>query len=70
MQRQVRNRLQSDGIVLFELWNPVVVEGFGERSFSGRFATPVSLIPTGVRSAGQATALSRSTAESILGCTD
>ena len=46
MQRPLRNRLHSDGVVLVELWNPVVVEGFVEYGLSGHFATPVSLIPT------------------------
>jgi hypothetical protein len=41
MQRKVRNRLQSDGIVLVELWILVVVEGFDEYSFSRPSATPI-----------------------------
>jgi hypothetical protein len=63
MQRSARNRLQSDEIVLVELWNPVGVEGFVEYSFSGPFATPVFLIPTDAESAGQAMALNRSNTE-------
>ena len=43
------------GIVLIELWNPVVVEGFDENSLSGLFAIPVSLIPTGTESTGHTT---------------
>jgi hypothetical protein len=55
MQRPVRNRLQLDGTVLDELWNLVVIEGFVEYSSFGSCATPVSIIPPGTKSAGQAT---------------
>jgi hypothetical protein len=39
-------------MMLVELWNLAVVEGFVEHSFSGRVNMPVSLTPTGTDFAG------------------
>jgi hypothetical protein len=57
MQSPLRNRLQPDGIMLVELWKSVVLEGLVEYGFSGRFATPVFLIPTGTEFAGHSTSI-------------
>jgi hypothetical protein len=65
MQRPIRNRLQSDGIVPVELLNRVVLEGFVEFSFSGSSSLLSPSFLSGSESAGQAMALSRSNAESI-----